>query len=137
MSPSTLSAPKSSQPGRSAVSTGGAGSAVGEGYDVIVTDAGSVLVTSHTDHRVMEFDLDGNYSAWGAYGRAKLANFHFAIGLQREFERRGLAAQSLAAADGRLLVAADRWGLAVVDVGDPTSPRVIYPRARGMRITMP
>ena len=45
-------------------------------------------------------NMEGNYDPWGAYGRSKLANFHFALGLQREFERRGLRAQSLAAHPG-------------------------------------
>ena len=44
--------------------------------------------------------MDGNYSAWGAYGRAKLANYHFALGLQKEFESRGLSAESLVAHPG-------------------------------------
>ncbi len=45
-------------------------------------------------------NLDGAYGPWKAYGQAKLANYHFAIGLQREFESRGLAAMSLAAHPG-------------------------------------
>lgn len=63
----------------------------------------TVTSTAHHMGRAVDPDnvnLEGNYSPWGAYGRAKLANFHFAIGLQREFERRGLAAQSLAAHPG-------------------------------------
>ncbi len=45
-------------------------------------------------------DMEGEYDPWGAYARSKLANYHFALGLQREFERRDLAAQSLAAHPG-------------------------------------
>jgi len=45
-------------------------------------------------------NMEGEYSPWQAYGRSKLANYHFALGLQREFEKRGLAAQSLAAHPG-------------------------------------
>lgn len=45
-------------------------------------------------------NMEGEYSPWPAYGRSKLANYHFAIGLQREFEKRGLRAQSLAAHPG-------------------------------------
>ena len=58
----------------------------------------TVTSTAHHTGRAVDPDnvnMDGNYSAWGAYGRAKLANYHFALGLQHEFERRGLAAQSL------------------------------------------
>ena len=63
----------------------------------------TVTSTAHHMGRAVDPDnvnLDGNYSAWGAYGRAKLANYHFAIGLQREFDRLGLTAQSLAAHPG-------------------------------------
>ncbi len=44
--------------------------------------------------------LHGRYQPWLAYGQSKLANYHFAIGLQREFERKGVAAQSLLAHPG-------------------------------------
>lgn len=63
----------------------------------------TVTSTAHHIGRPVDSDnvnMDGNYSAWGAYGRAKLANYHFALGLQDEFETRGLAAQSLAAHPG-------------------------------------
>ncbi|MCP3999111.1 MAG: SDR family NAD(P)-dependent oxidoreductase [bacterium] len=64
-----------------------------------------VTVTSiaHVFGRVVDTDninMEGDYSAWGAYGRAKLANLHFALGLQREFEKRGVKAESLAAHPG-------------------------------------
>ena len=63
----------------------------------------TVTSTAHHMGRAVDPDdvnLEGNYSPWGAYGRAKLANFHFAIGLQREFDQRGLRAQSLGAHPG-------------------------------------
>ncbi len=63
----------------------------------------TVTSTAHHTGRPVDPDnvnMDGNYSAWGAYGRAKLANYHFALGLQKEFESRGLAAQSLVAHPG-------------------------------------
>jgi NAD(P)-dependent dehydrogenase (short-subunit alcohol dehydrogenase family) len=63
----------------------------------------TVTSTAHLSGKVLDPDnvnMEGNYSAWGAYGRAKLANFHFALGLQREFAKRGLAAQSLSAHPG-------------------------------------
>ncbi len=44
--------------------------------------------------------LEGRYTPWRAYGRAKAANFHFALGLQQQFERAGVRAQSLAAHPG-------------------------------------
>ena len=41
-----------------------------------------------------------NYRAWGAYARAKMANYHFGLGLQQQFSRAGVAAQSLIAHPG-------------------------------------
>jgi NAD(P)-dependent dehydrogenase (short-subunit alcohol dehydrogenase family) len=63
----------------------------------------TVTSTAHLSGRIVDPDnvnMEGSYSAWGAYGRAKLANFHFALGLQREFEKRGLKAESLVAHPG-------------------------------------
>ena len=36
--------------------------------------------------------LEGNYGPWKAYGQSKLANFHFGLGLQKEFAKAGVAA---------------------------------------------
>ncbi len=44
--------------------------------------------------------LEGSYRAWKAYAHAKMANYHFGLGLQREFERAGVAADSLIAHPG-------------------------------------
>ena len=44
--------------------------------------------------------LQGRYRPWRAYGQAKLANYHFGLGLQREFEEAGVAAASLIAHPG-------------------------------------
>lgn len=64
-----------------------------------------VTVTSTAHHMGRAVDpenpnLDRNYGAWKAYGQAKLANYHFALGLQHEFARRGLPAESLVAHPG-------------------------------------
>jgi NAD(P)-dependent dehydrogenase (short-subunit alcohol dehydrogenase family) len=64
-----------------------------------------VTVTSTAHHFGRPVDpknphLRGKYSAWGAYGQSKLANYHFALGLQQQFERAGVAAQSLIAHPG-------------------------------------
>ncbi len=64
-----------------------------------------VTVTSTAHHTGRALDpenpnLEGNYGPWKAYGQSKLANYHFALGLQQEFEKRGLAAQSLVAHPG-------------------------------------
>lgn len=44
--------------------------------------------------------LEGRYGPWRAYGQAKLANFHFGLGLQRELEKAGASAASLVAHPG-------------------------------------
>jgi NAD(P)-dependent dehydrogenase (short-subunit alcohol dehydrogenase family) len=73
---------------------------------LLAADAARVVTVTSTAHhmgRSVDPDnpnLEGNYGPWKAYGQAKLANFHFAIGLQQEFARRGLSAQSLLAHPG-------------------------------------
>ena len=64
-----------------------------------------VTVTSTAHHFGRSVDpenphLEGAYEPWKGYGQSKLANYHFALGLQREFEKRGLAAKSLVAHPG-------------------------------------
>lgn len=64
-----------------------------------------VTVTSTAHHFARAVGPDnphmrGNYRPWAAYGQSKLANYHFALGLQGEFERLGMAAQSIAAHPG-------------------------------------
>ncbi len=64
-----------------------------------------VTVTSTAHHFGREVDpnnpnLEGIYDPWKAYGQSKLANYYFAIGLNREFDDRGLAAKSLVAHPG-------------------------------------
>ena len=73
---------------------------------LLAADAARVVTVTSTAHhtgRPVDPDnvnLEGKYSPWGAYGRAKLANLHFALGLQREFEKHGARAKSLAAHPG-------------------------------------
>jgi NAD(P)-dependent dehydrogenase (short-subunit alcohol dehydrogenase family) len=64
-----------------------------------------VTVTSTAHHLGRRVDvanpnLEGRYRPWRAYGQAKLANFHFALGLQRQFARAGASAESLVAHPG-------------------------------------
>ena len=65
-----------------------------------------VTVTSTAQHMGRPVDpdnphmRDGAYDEWRMYGQAKLANRHFATGLQREFERHGVDAKSLSAHPG-------------------------------------
>ena len=69
-------------------------------------DAARVVTVTSTAHHIgrpvdpHDLDLEGHYKPWGAYGRAKLANFHFGLGLQQAFERAGVAATSLVAHPG-------------------------------------
>jgi len=44
--------------------------------------------------------LRKKYKAWGSYARAKMANYHFGLGLQQHFARAGVAASSLIAHPG-------------------------------------
>lgn len=73
---------------------------------LVRADAARVVsVTSTAHHFGRAIDpanphLEGNYDPWRAYCRSKLANYHFAIGLQREFERRNVRARSLVAHPG-------------------------------------
>jgi NAD(P)-dependent dehydrogenase (short-subunit alcohol dehydrogenase family) len=64
-----------------------------------------VTVTSTAHHIGRPIDpanphLEGRYRPWRAYGQAKLANFHFGLGLQRELQRAGAGAASLTAHPG-------------------------------------
>jgi NAD(P)-dependent dehydrogenase (short-subunit alcohol dehydrogenase family) len=63
----------------------------------------SITSTAHHFGRPLEPDnphLVEDYRPWRAYCQSKLANFHFAFGLQREFERAGVGAASLLAHPG-------------------------------------
>lgn len=64
-----------------------------------------VTVTSTAHHMGRAVDpgnphLEGRYRPWRAYGQAKLANFHFGVGLQRELAKAGASAASLIAHPG-------------------------------------
>jgi NAD(P)-dependent dehydrogenase (short-subunit alcohol dehydrogenase family) len=73
---------------------------------LLAADAGRVVTVTSTAHHMVrardpdDVDMDRRYRPWLAYGRSKLANYHFAIGLQRRFEAAGVAAQSLLAHPG-------------------------------------
>ncbi|MDQ1661708.1 MAG: hypothetical protein QOJ68_1688 [Blastococcus sp.] len=44
--------------------------------------------------------MRNRYRAWGAYSQAKMANYHFGLGLQQQFAKAGLSAASLIAHPG-------------------------------------
>ena len=74
---------------------------------LLVGTAGSrvVTVTSTARHFGNPVDpnnphLRGNYTAWGAYGQSKLANLHFALGLEARLRSAGAETQSLVAHPG-------------------------------------
>jgi len=63
----------------------------------------SVTSTAHHMGRAVNPDnphLEGSYGPWKSYGQSKLANFHFGIGLQKQFEAAGVGARSLIAHPG-------------------------------------
>ena len=81
-----------------------------------------VTVTSTAHHAGRRIDprnphLEGSYRPWKAYGQAKLANLHFALGLQRAFDRAGLTTKSLAAHPG--LAQTDLHARSVREQGGP------------------
>lgn len=64
-----------------------------------------VTVTSTARHFGSPVDpsnphLDGNYSPWRAYGQSKLANLHFALGLEQHLRKAGAKTESLVAHPG-------------------------------------
>jgi NAD(P)-dependent dehydrogenase (short-subunit alcohol dehydrogenase family) len=65
-----------------------------------------VTVTSTARHRAFrpldpaDPHMRKNYGAWTAYAQAKMANFHFGLGLQQQFARAGVSASSLIAHPG-------------------------------------
>lgn len=96
-------------------------------------DARVVTVTSTAHHMGRAVDpgnphLDGRYGPWRAYGQAKLANFHFGIGLQRQFEREDAQATSLVAHPG--LTNTDLQAVSVQETGGGLSQRFFHAAAR-------
>lgn len=73
---------------------------------LLAAPAARVVTVSSTAHhlgRVADYrsaDWPGRYDPWRAYGRSKLANYHFGLGLQRQFEAAGVRASSLIAHPG-------------------------------------
>jgi len=65
--------------------------------------------------------LHGRYRPWRAYGQAKLANFHFGLGLQRELRKGGASTASLIAHPG--LSNTDLQAVSVQQTGGGTSQR--------------
>jgi NAD(P)-dependent dehydrogenase (short-subunit alcohol dehydrogenase family) len=92
-----------------------------------------VTVTSTAHHMGRPVDvanphLEGRYGPWRAYGQAKLANFHFGLGLQRELERAGARTASLIAHPG--LSDTDLQAVSVEGSGGGPSQRFFQAMAR-------
>ena len=97
-----------------------------------------VTVTSishHIGHRVDPANphLAGRYRPWRAYGQAKLANFHFGLGLQRELEKAGSTLASLIAHPG--ISDTDLYAVSVRESGGGTTQRLY--RVLASRMGMP
>jgi NAD(P)-dependent dehydrogenase (short-subunit alcohol dehydrogenase family) len=88
-----------------------------------------VTVTSTAHHIGRAVDpanphLEGRYRPWRAYGQAKLANFHFGLGLQRQFAGAGVSAASLIAHPG--LSNTDLQAVSVRETGGGASQRFFH-----------
>ena len=90
---------------------------------LLAAPAPRVVAVSSTAHHmgwVVDPDnphLEGRYGPWRAYGQSKLANLHFAIGLDREFRRHAPHAAALAAHPG--LTNSDLQARSVREQGGP------------------
>lgn len=77
--------------------------------------------------------LEGRYGPWRAYGQAKLANFHFGLGLQRELAQAGAATTSLIAHPG--LSHTDLQAVSVEESGGGFSQRFFHTLAQRTGMT--
>lgn len=76
-----------------------------------------------------------NYRPWRAYGRSKLANYHFALGLQRAFAAAGAGAASLPAHPG--LTNSDLQATTVASGGGGRSAGFWLPMTRWFGMSVP
>ncbi len=91
----------------------------------------TVTSTAHHMGRAVDPDnpnLDGRYGPWRAYGQAKLANFHFALGLHRLFRDAGKDNASLVAHPG--LSNTELQAVSVEETGGGLSQRFFLMLAR-------
>jgi NAD(P)-dependent dehydrogenase (short-subunit alcohol dehydrogenase family) len=72
--------------------------------------------------------LEGRYGPWRAYGQAKLANFHFGLGLDRKLREAGAPAASLVAHPG--LSNTELQAVSVEETGGGLSQRFFLGLAR-------
>jgi NAD(P)-dependent dehydrogenase (short-subunit alcohol dehydrogenase family) len=91
----------------------------------------TVTSTAHHMGRAVDPDnpnLDGRYGPWRAYGQAKLANFHFGLGLDRLLRGAGAPAASLVAHPG--LSNTELQAVSVEETGGGLSQRFFLMLAR-------
>ena len=94
----------------------------------------TVTSTAHHMGRAVDPDnphLDGRYGPWRAYGQAKLANFHFGLGLDRLLREAGAPAASLVAHPG--LSNTELQAVSVEETGGGLSQRFFLMLARTRR----
>jgi NAD(P)-dependent dehydrogenase (short-subunit alcohol dehydrogenase family) len=94
-----------------------------------------VTVTSTAHHMGRAVDpknpnLEGRYGPWRAYGQAKLANFHFGLGLDKLLREAGSTAASLVAHPG--LSNTELQAVSVEETGGGLSQRFFLMLARGI-----
>ncbi|HTE62931.1 MAG TPA: oxidoreductase [Solirubrobacteraceae bacterium] len=93
-------------------------------------DAARIVTVTSTAHHIGRAvdpanpNLEGKYGPWRAYGQAKLANYHFGIGLQRRLEEAGAPAASLIAHPG--LSNTDLQAVSVRETGGGRSQRFFH-----------
>jgi NAD(P)-dependent dehydrogenase (short-subunit alcohol dehydrogenase family) len=93
----------------------------------------TVTSTAHHMGRAVNPDnpnLEGRYGPWRAYGQAKLANFHFGLGLDRRFRDAGAPAASLIAHPG--LSNTELQAVSVEETGGGLSQRFFLMLARAV-----
>jgi NAD(P)-dependent dehydrogenase (short-subunit alcohol dehydrogenase family) len=101
--------------------------------------AGRIVTVTSTAHhmgRAVNPDnpnLDGRYGPWRAYGQAKLANFHFGLGLDRHLRGAGAPAASLVAHPG--LSNTELQAVSVKETDGGLSQRFFLTLARNVGMT--
>jgi NAD(P)-dependent dehydrogenase (short-subunit alcohol dehydrogenase family) len=96
----------------------------------------TVTSTAHHMGRAVNLanpHLHGRYRPWRAYGQAKLANFHFGLGLERELAKAGVSTASLIAHPG--LSNTDLQAVSVQQSGGGASQRFFLFLARRTGMT--
>jgi NAD(P)-dependent dehydrogenase (short-subunit alcohol dehydrogenase family) len=96
----------------------------------------TVTSTAHHMGRAVDPDnpnLDGRYGPWRAYGQAKLANFHFGLGLERKLHDAGAPVASLVAHPG--LSNTELQAVSVKETDGGLSQRFFLALARNVGMT--